>query len=78
MEVTRTPWRMSVLTALACYTLSTAALIEQTWTVDYKFVAPDGVEKLVPAINGQVPGVFPSHSAFDLPDDEDERCVLCS
>lgn len=44
------------LLALTLFTASTAALIEQTWVIDYKFVAPDGVEKVVPVVNQQLPG----------------------
>lgn len=36
--------------------LTDAALIEETWNIAYKFVRPDGVEKLVPVVNNQYPG----------------------
>lgn len=33
-----------------------AALIEQQWDITYRVVSPDGVEKLVPVVNGLYPG----------------------
>ena len=37
-------------------TLATAAIIQQTWRVDYALVNVDGVNKSTPVVNGQVPG----------------------
>lgn len=31
-------------------------VISEEWRISYKFVSPDGVEKLVPVVNGQYPG----------------------
>lgn len=44
------------LAGLAAFATARAALIEETWKVEYQFIAPDGVEKLVPVVNGQFPG----------------------
>lgn len=40
----------------ALLSVSHASLIEQTWVISQKFVSPDGVEKLVPVVNGLYPG----------------------
>ncbi|KAI0556968.1 ascorbate oxidase [Gracilaria domingensis] len=36
--------------------ISQAAFINQTWTITYKTVLPDGRKKLVPVVNNQYPG----------------------
>lgn len=44
------------LLAITLFIHAHSALIEQTWSIDYKFVSPDGIEKAVPVINQQLPG----------------------
>lgn len=46
----------TLICALLLISASDAALVEQTWHIAYKFVRPDGVEKLVPVVNNQYPG----------------------
>lgn len=48
------------IVALAClaviFSVSSAKLVKLDWTVAYKFISPDCVEKLAPVVNGQYPG----------------------
>eukprot|EP00171_Calliarthron_tuberculosum_P011657 IDg11657t1 len=47
---------LSLTLAFALTLCARAALIQQTWEIDYSFVSPDGVEKAVPVVNQQMPG----------------------
>eukprot|EP00178_Gracilaria_changii_P014574 TRINITY_DN40_c0_g1_i3.p1 TRINITY_DN40_c0_g1~~TRINITY_DN40_c0_g1_i3.p1 ORF type:complete len:481 (-),score=74.82 TRINITY_DN40_c0_g1_i3:1563-3005(-) len=48
---------ISVLLAITTAAITTqAAFINQTWTITYKTVLPDGRKKLVPVVNNQYPG----------------------
>lgn len=46
----------SVLLPLSFLHITHAADIEQVWNVSYHQIAPDGIPKFVPLINGQFPG----------------------
>lgn len=55
-----------LLLSLVALAVASAKVIEQTWVISHMLVTPDGVEKLVPVVNGQYPGPELRGTAGDL------------